>query len=240
MGDTPIDVAHSAAEDLLLRVAIGACQSRARTGEGDAWVAGTYHDPTDKRPTRIVEEGASVTNTEEEPSFERISAVFGGVPRYELRLGRQRPFALSIETGASLLPRFFGGGPGGGWPEEVSLAPLPRDERSRWDHLVREAPCAQRAASPEGSSADPFGFRLGVSGPATEIRGATLSERSPSKRSRKEDEAFPIRPAMVRPEGFHGSHHLEARSPPSPHLTMWRAVGPTIAVQRTMATVSTD
>jgi hypothetical protein len=67
VGDTPIDVAHSAAEDLLLRVAIGACQSRARTGEGDAWVAGTYHDPTDKRPTRIVEEGASVTNTEEEP-----------------------------------------------------------------------------------------------------------------------------------------------------------------------------
>jgi hypothetical protein len=141
VGDTPIDVAHSAAEDLLLRVAIGACQSRARTGEGDAWVAGTYHDPTDKRPTRIVEEGASVTNTEEEPSFERISAVFGGVPRYELRLGRQRPFALSIETGASLL---------------------------------------------------------------------------------------------------HSSHRLEARSPPSPHLTMWRAVGPTIAVQRTMATVSTD
>ena len=84
------------------------------------------------------------------------------------------------------------------------------------------------------------GRRLGVSGPATEIRGATLSERSPSKRSRKEDEAFPIRPAMVRPEGFHGSHHLEARSPPSPHLTMWRAVGPTIAVKRTVATVSTE
>ena len=56
MGDTPIDVAYPAAEDLLLRVAIGACPFRARPGEGDAWVAGTYHDPTDRRPTRIVED----------------------------------------------------------------------------------------------------------------------------------------------------------------------------------------
>ena len=34
--------------------------------------------------------------------------------------------------------------------------------------------------------------------------------------------------------------YVLARSPPSPHLTMWRAVGPTIAVKRTVATVSTD
>jgi hypothetical protein len=213
VGDTPIDVAYPAAEDLLLRVALGACRFRARPGEGDAWVAGTYHDPTDKRPTRIVEEGASVTITEEEPSFERISAVFGGVPRYELWLGRQRPFALSIETGASLLPR------------TISCAKLP----------VPSVLPHRRGAAPILS-----GRKAGVSGPATEIRGATLSERSLSKRSRKEDEAFPIRPAMVRPEGFHGSHHLEARSPPSPHLTMWRAVGPTIAAKRTVATVPTD
>src|ERR671916_2817721 len=111
MGDTPIDVAYPAAEDLHLRVAIGACRFGARPGEGDAWVAGTYPDPTDRRPTRIVEEGSSVTNTEEEPSFERISAVFGGVPRYELRLGRQRPFALSIETGASEVDLDLGGIP---------------------------------------------------------------------------------------------------------------------------------
>jgi hypothetical protein len=101
MGDTPIDVAYPAAEALHLRVAIGACRFKVRPGEGDAWVAGTYHDPTDRRPTRIVEEGARVTITEEEPSFERIPAVFGGAPRYELMLGRQKPFALTIETGAS-------------------------------------------------------------------------------------------------------------------------------------------
>jgi hypothetical protein len=111
MGDTPIDVAYPAAAALHLRVAIGACRFRARPGEGDAWVAGTYHDPTDRRPTRIIEEGTSVTITEEESSFERIPAVFGGAPRYELMLGRQRPFALTIETGASEFDLDLGGIP---------------------------------------------------------------------------------------------------------------------------------
>src|SRR3712207_7739217 len=73
-----------------------------------------------------------------------------------------------------------------------------------------------------------------------EDRPASETARPPHEpRSRKEDEAFPIRPAMVRPEGFHGSHNLEARSPPSPHLTMSRAVGPTIAVKRTVDRKST-
>jgi hypothetical protein len=31
-----------------------------------------------------------------------------------------------------------------------------------------------------------------------------------------------------------------ARFPPSPHLTMWRALGPTTAVKRTVATDSAD
>src|ERR687893_683360 len=111
MGKTPIDVAYPAAEELLLRVAIGACRFRARPGEGDAWVAGTYHDPTDRRPARILEEGQSVTITEAVPSFERIPAVFGGVPRYELEFGKERPFALTIETGASDFDLDLGGMP---------------------------------------------------------------------------------------------------------------------------------
>src|ERR671914_2962912 len=109
MGETPINVAYPAAENLHLRIALGACRFEARPGEGDEWVAGTYHDPTDRRSARIVEEGSSVTITEEEPSFERIPAVFGGVPRYELEFGKQRPFALTIETGASEFDLDLGG-----------------------------------------------------------------------------------------------------------------------------------
>src|SRR5918999_816288 len=111
MADTPIDVAYPVAEDLSLRVALGACRFAARLGEGESWVAGICHDPTDKRSPRILDEGSSVTITEAEPSFERIPAVFGGVPRYELEFGKQRPFALTIETGASEFNLDLGGVP---------------------------------------------------------------------------------------------------------------------------------
>jgi hypothetical protein len=111
IGETPINVAYPEAEDPHLRIALGACRFKARPGEGAEWVAGTYHDPTDRRSTRIVEEGGSVTITEEEPSFERIPAVFGGVPRYELEFGKVKPFALTIETGASDFDLDLGGIP---------------------------------------------------------------------------------------------------------------------------------
>src|SRR5215210_3142349 len=82
-----IQVAYPSVGNPHLRVALGACRFAARPAEGDTWVAGTYSDPTNRRPLRIVEEQAGVTITEAEPSFERIPAVFRGVPRYELQFG---------------------------------------------------------------------------------------------------------------------------------------------------------
>jgi hypothetical protein len=111
MGETPIQVAYPSVGNPQLRIALGACRFRARPGEGDEWVTGTYNDPTDRRPLRIVEEEAGITITEAEPSFERIQAVFGGVPRYELEFGKERPFALTIETGASDFDLDLGGVP---------------------------------------------------------------------------------------------------------------------------------
>jgi hypothetical protein len=111
MAEMPINVAYPAEEDLRLRIALGACRFNARSGEGETWIAGTCYDPTDGRSPRIMAEGGSVTITEEEPSFERLPAVFGGVPRYELEFGRQRPFALTIETGASEFDLDLGGVP---------------------------------------------------------------------------------------------------------------------------------
>jgi hypothetical protein len=111
MGETPIHVAYPALGNTHLRIALGACRFKARPGQGEEWVAGTYNDPTDRRPLRIIEEEASVTITEAEPSFERIPAVFGGVPRYEVELGKKRPFALTIETGASDFELDLGGIP---------------------------------------------------------------------------------------------------------------------------------
>src|ERR671910_1743922 len=111
MGVTPIQVAYPSVGDPHLRIALGACRFTARPGEDEEWVAGTYTDPTDRRPLRIVEEEARVTITETEPSFERIPAVFGGVPRYEVELGKMRPFSLTIETGASDFDLDLGGIP---------------------------------------------------------------------------------------------------------------------------------
>src|ERR687898_102936 len=111
MGETPIQVAYPSVDNPRLRIALGACRFAARPGEGDEWVAGTYSDPTDRRPLRVVEEEAGVTITEAEPSFERIQAVFGGVPRYELEFGKDRSFALTIETGASDFDLDLGGVP---------------------------------------------------------------------------------------------------------------------------------
>jgi hypothetical protein len=111
MPDTPINVDYPASDDLHLRIALGACRLEARPGEREAWVSGTCHDPTGNRAPRIVEEGGTVRITEVEPSFERIPAVFGGVPRYELEIGKGRPFALTIETGASDFEMDLGGVP---------------------------------------------------------------------------------------------------------------------------------
>src|SRR5918998_3227366 len=111
MRETPIQVAYPSVGNPHLWIVLGACRFTARPGRGEKWVAGTYNDPTDRRPLRIIEEEASVTITEAELSFERIPAVFGGLPRYEVEFGNKRPFALTIETGASEFDLDLGGIP---------------------------------------------------------------------------------------------------------------------------------
>jgi hypothetical protein len=111
MPDTPIDVDYPASDELHLRIAVGACRFKARPGEGGAWITGVCHDPTGNRAPRILEEGGTVRITESEPSLGSIPAVFGGVPRYELELGKGRHFALTIETGASEFELDLGGLP---------------------------------------------------------------------------------------------------------------------------------
>jgi len=111
MPDTPINVVYPAQDDLHLRITLGACRLKAAPGGGEVWISGTCHDPTGKRAPRIFEEGGTVRIAEAEPSFERLPAVFGGVPRYELEFGKERPFALTVETGASEFEMDLGGVP---------------------------------------------------------------------------------------------------------------------------------
>ncbi len=94
-----------------MRIALGACRLRAKPGEGEAWITGICHDPTGKQAPSIVQEEGTVRIAETEPSFERIPAVFGGIPSYELAIGKGRPFALTVETGASEFEMDLGGVP---------------------------------------------------------------------------------------------------------------------------------
>jgi hypothetical protein len=108
-----INVAYPASVDLHLRIALGACRFEARPGEEESWVAGTWHDPTGERAPTVLEEAGTVRIAEAKPTWEHIPAIFGGVPRYELELGKdkERPFALTIETGASEFDLDLGGVP---------------------------------------------------------------------------------------------------------------------------------
>src|SRR5918997_7048728 len=78
MPDTPIRVAYPAGNDLHLRIALGACQLRATPGVGEDWVTGTYHDPTDRRRLRIVEEEAGAPITPGQPPPPQNPARFRG------------------------------------------------------------------------------------------------------------------------------------------------------------------
>lgn len=108
---TPIQVPFPAAESLHLQVGAGACRFVARPGAEEPWVSGTYYDPTGVRPVRVWQEGGTVRLAEGHESFEDVFAAFGGVPRYDLVLGKAKPYALTFETGASEFNIDLGGLP---------------------------------------------------------------------------------------------------------------------------------
>jgi uncharacterized protein YjbI with pentapeptide repeats len=111
MPDTPINIAYPTADDLDLRIDVGACRLEARPSSPPHWVAGICHDPTCERAPRVLREGGSVQIIEAKPSWERIPADFRGVPRYELEFDKERPFALTIETWLSEFDLDLGGVP---------------------------------------------------------------------------------------------------------------------------------
>src|SRR5215211_1275867 len=113
MPDGSIHVPYPDADDLHLQIALGACRFEARPGGEEPWVAGTWYDPTGERAPTFPGESGKVLFTETNLAWERIPAVFGGVPRYEVALGKDkdRPFALTIETGASEFDLDLGGVP---------------------------------------------------------------------------------------------------------------------------------
>lgn len=95
-----IEIAYPEATDLNLRISVGACRLKIQPGEGDAWVTGTYNDPSGALPSRITEQGGNVRITHE-PNWPSIFGLFSGAPSFDLKLGKARPYSLTFESGAS-------------------------------------------------------------------------------------------------------------------------------------------
>jgi hypothetical protein len=79
---------------------VGACRLRIRPGDGPQWVTGIYDDPSSAVPVRVVQEGPIATITQDFNWREALGMV-NKPPTFDLQLGQQKAYTLSIEGGAS-------------------------------------------------------------------------------------------------------------------------------------------
>ena len=96
-----INIPYPVASEYHLLLRIGACHLNIHPGEGDAWVAGSYHDGSNSLPYRLAQDGGLVTITQEFKATADMVGLFSHVPRFDLRLGKTKPYALTIEAGAT-------------------------------------------------------------------------------------------------------------------------------------------
>jgi hypothetical protein len=98
---TEINVPFPETQDVSLKLAVGACQLKAVPGTGPALVSGTYRYPADTFPCKIEQDGGSVRLTQEWGGHWWGPWSSESVPRFDLALGAERPYALTLEIGAS-------------------------------------------------------------------------------------------------------------------------------------------
>lgn len=97
----PIDVDFPEEAALHLSIGVGACRLRvAPADKPGKWVSGTYADPTGSMPYKVAREGGSVRITQKQ-GLGTLKSPFSGMPSMNLYLGRDRPYTLTIESGAS-------------------------------------------------------------------------------------------------------------------------------------------
>jgi hypothetical protein len=97
---TEINVSFPETENLHLRLAVGACRLRIVPDDGPQWVTGSYDDPSNAVPLRISEEGNVVRISQEfnwPATFGRINRP----PTFNLKLGKGKPYLLTVEGGAT-------------------------------------------------------------------------------------------------------------------------------------------
>ena len=105
-----INVAYPEATDLHLRIRVGACRLKIVPGDGGAWVTGAYHYPKGALPLKIDKSGGRITISQDF-DVAGLGGLFRYTPRFELALGKAKPYALTLEAGASDVAVDLGGVP---------------------------------------------------------------------------------------------------------------------------------
>lgn len=102
-----IEVAYPDDPEPLLQLRLGPCRMRFSPSDGPMWIDGTYDDPTGSLPIDV-RAGAVTTMAQ---SFDLPRWTSFELPLLDLAIGRDRPFALEINAGASETAFDLGGLP---------------------------------------------------------------------------------------------------------------------------------
>jgi hypothetical protein len=95
-----INIAYPEAAGLHLRIRVGACRLRIKPGDSEAWVTGSYQCPEGALPLKIDRSGGRVTVTQDY-DVTGLGGLIRYVPRFDLALGGAKPYAITLESGAS-------------------------------------------------------------------------------------------------------------------------------------------
>lgn len=97
---TNISIGYPEVGELQLFLGVGACKINIVPADVETFISGRYDDPAGALPLQITQEGGAVRITQLQ-NFSNFFNLFNKTPTLELALGKARPFALTIETGAS-------------------------------------------------------------------------------------------------------------------------------------------
>jgi hypothetical protein len=105
-----IKIAFPDATNRHLKLAVGACRLNIRPGDGQEWVRGTYDAPPDSIPLIVKQESGTLHITQKVQDANFLN--YGACPAaLDLALGKDKPYALTLETGASDCVLDLGGVP---------------------------------------------------------------------------------------------------------------------------------
>jgi hypothetical protein len=99
---TEIRLPYPEANDLHLWLKLIGARLSVKPGatEDHSWVYGRYHDPSQRVPYRFMQEGGTAWLVQGQTPFDFLSFL-NGVPAFDLALGQERPYMLTVEVGGS-------------------------------------------------------------------------------------------------------------------------------------------